>query len=1117
MADAPKPQQGMIVRADFGGGIDESVDEWRTPPTQLAVLLNGRLDKPGSVRKRTGYFYSSNPAATNDPVAMLSAGQQLAFVNASKSTDGATATRESRRIARSFAYAATSTFVPTGPVSDVLADVTIFDGNTGNIDETFDVAATDDFVFIAKMTEATSNTLPTNSRFWVSQYDRKTGTLISELSYELLVAHNYIKLIRVPGRSTLIVAVAKEFTGPGNGAVNLFQFTFSGTGLVDNGIIGSTIGRSTVLHEIIYAFSESPDQKYRPLIPFDILAFDTGRFFVCAGRVAGSGVVLEEYAVSGLEVVTLTRAQNFSVGEAPVHELSICKVGSNQVGVAAIRLSPMAAPNWYAPLDAEFVRFGVLVSGAGLLLVGPVVSEFIARTNASCRVAPGRLTIGQTRLQGSNEPIVRVMWECMEYQEPYGVVRTMITRWDVGLTTGAGYGFRRTSAGTPAGRLFSYTDTAYESSTVLPQRLPVTVGASHQTFYGRSGSNLATNYEGNYSSNIGTLALVEPEDGTLSAIVSPVQTIAPRLVPAPPPNVVRIANETYVPHIVALDGSGGFGIGLVRLRDRISGDVQPSAFSALPILPGGVAQQIDGERVGEVTLADRPRIFQVTFSDASVAADFLAGDYLLQAVACYRDSAGNIHRSTPSDPYRLAMPGNKLTLRVQYAYQSYTTRADITLEFYITDQNGVVLRRWFDQANNRQEAGAYVDLYDSASASTTLAKGLPPLDAPTIYTTGGVLPYVPVPSCRFAFPFKNRLIVGGADDPKSIYYSNAAAAYQAPSFGAGNVIRMEHEAGCTAAGNVNDKLILFSEGAIYATFGQFRDNTGAGDALAELESLHDFLGCTQPQSVIGIPTGLIFFGTDDRFYMIDERLGLNPIGLRVENLTRPEKGSNIFAFNYVNAVVHIEKQREVRFYMTRAYGTEAAAPGLLVYNYQVDQWAQDTFTNLGASPAWGGACMAIDGIGCVVIHKNGLMNDTGTSYSDGNPDFTENWIPLYLETAWIQPGGTQDYARFRYAQILARSKTAHDLQVTVNVDFSAASVAQGVWTSAQLAPNGGVYPEQVRLQVGKQKTQAVKIKIVDQAPNGVAWTDGQGPEFIGLALEMLPLGGARRLPNDRKR
>jgi hypothetical protein len=55
----------------------------------------------------------------------------------------------------------------------------------------------------------------------------------------------------------------------------------------------------------------------------------------------------------------------------------------------------------------------------------------------------------------------------------------------------------------------------------------------------------------------------------------------------------------------------------------------------------------------------------------------------------------------------------------------------------------------------------------------------------------------------------------------------------------------------------------------------------------------------------------------------------------------------------------------------------------------------------------------------------------------------------------------------------------------------------------------------VRLQVGTQKTQAVKITIADAAPSGA--TNGRGPQLVGLALEMLPLGGMRRLPDVRKK
>ena len=101
--------------------------------------------------------------------------------------------------------------------------------------------------------------------------------------------------------------------------------------------------------------------------------------------------------------------------------------------------------------------------------------------------------------------------------------------------------------------------------------------------------------------------------------------------------------------------------------------------------------------------------------------------------------------------------------------------------------------------------------------------------------------------------------------------------------------------------------------------------------------------------------------------------------------------------------------------------------------------------------------------------------------------------------------------------MLGRSVADHNRTVTVRVDFDEnTTVATGTWTAAQLAPIAStVYPEQVRLQVGTQKTQAVKITIADAAPSGA--TSGQGPQLVGLALEMLPLGGMRRLPDARKK
>ena len=85
MAEGQKPGEGAIVRADFGGGIDQGLDAWRVPPSQLADLVNGRLDKPGSVRKRYGYQTTTPPL--NDagaPIAALALRDQTVIIDAAR-------------------------------------------------------------------------------------------------------------------------------------------------------------------------------------------------------------------------------------------------------------------------------------------------------------------------------------------------------------------------------------------------------------------------------------------------------------------------------------------------------------------------------------------------------------------------------------------------------------------------------------------------------------------------------------------------------------------------------------------------------------------------------------------------------------------------------------------------------------------------------------------------------------------------------------------------------------------------------------------------------------------------------------------------------------------------
>lgn len=1130
MAEQVKPGQGVIIRADFGGGIDQSMDAWRVPPSQLSELVNGRLERVGSIRKRTGYQPIDPPKASGgaadagDPIAAYGAAAQTVVIDRARDntldnwahlfpTTPVRIANECGRVARQYTpstASATNGWTTTGPASDVIGDVIVLDGNAGSVDEAVDYGAAEGFIFVVKVTR--SSTAASVSTLTLSQYDATTFALVSETSQTFAggapgvnAARVYPKLIVYPTLSRIVVAAAYN-SAVTTAIAQFYLYSYAATGLALVATPAPTARQSTVDYFDVTAYASVPEERYRPACPWDVCKVGTDGLFFAQYRTA-TGIRCERFTVTTTTITSTAFADHTPAG---VNDLQALSIAETSQGVALVGIAvpfnsaltpPYQAGNYQCPL--------VTLNGATCAIVAHNVNP-IGLAVAGSVAIPGRLTVGEYQAQDATESRVCGFAEVLEASGGFIYAHRLVRvgmGW--GNVTAADVQTQR-SYGIPAGRLFSLDYYATVPSTDRrPLRLPLVVGASQQTFLGRVPftNDPWTEFYGNYSGVIGTQLLVGTEEMTLTACNGPVQTFAPRLQPCPPPSAFKLSNVWYAPHLVALEGGSGFGIGLVRLDARASGDVQPGAYATLPMFPAGVLQQADGERFAEVTLADRPTIGAIIGTNTGTANDFTEGDYLVQCVASYRDAYGNVHRSTPSDPYRyasVAAPNTPRVWTIHFSYQSYTNRNDVQLDFYVTEPNGTILRYWFSVPNVVGQSFGQVARTDSAVAGGT---GLPALDAPTLYTTGGVLPYVPVPSSRFAVLYKNRMIVGGSDDKRSLYYSNAPLSYQGASFAVGNVLRLEHETGCTAAGALGDKLIMFSENSVWAVFGQFRDATGAGDAISEPEQIHDYIGCTQAVSVVSISTGLLFFGTDSRFYLIDDRLQLVPVGLRIQDLTR---GNGLVRYDEVQAAVHIEAEREVRYFMRETF---SGSIGILVYNYQVDQWSLDrvTLPNYPFMGTWGAACWSRD-LGALAVTSGDWVKDDGTTWKDGT-----SWITLTASTAWIQPAGSQDYSRFRYAQVLGRSVADHNLTVTVKVDFDEnTTVATGTWTAAQLAPIAStVYPEQVRLQVGTQKTQAVKITISDSEPSGA--TNGRGPQLVGLALEMLPLGGMRRLPDARKK
>lgn len=1137
MVDAAKPGEGTIVRADFGGGIDQSADAWKVPPGGLSLLKNGRLDKAGAVRKRTGYQPIAAPLADpGAPIAAIGTSTMATVIDRARDNtidDGlfggsfvnSRIANECAYVARSYTPGAVTTWTTTGAVSDVIGDVVNFDATAGGQDEAWDVCADGNFIFVVSITPAKQlpGATPPSVTLTLTQYDAVTLAIIDR-QQSGIQGYVYPKIVVCPATSTVVVSAITPNRGTAGwpnvvaaANIGLFAVGYSSSGLTTLTAAYYSAGYATDCDWIeATAFQYSTAERYRPLAPYDI-TIDGTKIYIVGFSTRALNYFVQTYTV-GASILTYVAQAYFAttMKRAPI-ALSIENDGAGTIAVVAMnsQINMAFFPFWQSSNGEIEI---VTVSTSSLTRIAWNLTP-IVRAAALCLITPGSLTIAQTRATSGGYAVWSGYVEILQWD---GATPLVYAHYVHEFSIRSGPFVPGTvdsesflSSSTPTARAFalSYYATV-ASSQRIPVRLPLGLGASKCSWLGRDlpSNALRTDFAANYPGNIGTAILCGPIDRRLTLCASPLGTVVPRLLPTAPPRPFLSLGVWHVPHRQALDGSGGFAFGAIRLSQRAPGDSLGCVVNGVPASAGGLVQTLDGKEAAPTAIVDRPYIGAIVQSSAGAPVDFDPGDYLVQAVYAWRDASGAIHRSTPSDPYRLTVLAASVldTWTIYAATGSFTGRSDAMIEFYVTEPNGTVLRKWFSNPVLPAIGYAATVIRDAGTFDRN-SIGLPDLDAPTLYTTGGVLPFVPIPSARFCVPYRNRLVTGGADDARSIYYANAPTAAQAPSFAVGGILRLEHETRCRAAGTVNDKLILFSDFGIYAVYGQFRDETGAGGALSDPESIHDALGCSQPASVVSISPGLVFFGSDDLFYLIDDKLGLQPIGLKVQEITGSvPTPDGVYGYNVVQSVVHVVNKRELRFFMSTALPTPASA--ILVYNYQIDQWSFDKVaTPQGPTYFWGGACY-LGALGVLSASAASWCLDAGTSYYDGT-----TWITLDAKTAWIQPAGSQAYTRFRNCQFLGRTMAPHDLYVQVYTDFDdSAPKAAAQWMPAQLAPVASTaWPEQVKLQIGSQKTQSVKIRILDAPPGGA--TTGEGPQLIGLALEVLPLGGATRLPATRKR
>lgn len=336
-----------------------------------------------------------------------------------------------------------------------------------------------------------------------------------------------------------------------------------------------------------------------------------------------------------------------------------------------------------------------------------------------------------------------------------------------------------------------------------------------------------------------------------------------------------------------------------------------------------------------------------------------------------------------------------------------------------------------------------------------------------IYTTGGVIEDIGAPATNIMTLWQTRLWLVDSEDQNLLWYSKQVieatpvemsdlfTLFIAPTIGASG-----STGPITALGAMDNYLIIFKKDAIYYVSGTGPDNTGANNLFTDPVFITSTVGCTNQQSVIFTPLGLMF-QSDKGIWLLDRGLNTTYIGAAVETLA--------LSSNVLSAVL-VPGTNQVRFTLD---------DGLtLMYDYYYQQWG--TFVG----------CQGISS--CIYKSLHTYLDKFGRVFQENPGSYLDGLNPVLLgfQTGWLNLGTIQGYQRIYEFTLLGQYFSPHTLQLNIAYDFENASQQvevmpqnfTGIYGSdslyGQTTPYGGPGTlEQWRIHTQRQKCQVFQVAL----------------------------------------
>ncbi len=350
-----------------------------------------------------------------------------------------------------------------------------------------------------------------------------------------------------------------------------------------------------------------------------------------------------------------------------------------------------------------------------------------------------------------------------------------------------------------------------------------------------------------------------------------------------------------------------------------------------------------------------------------------------------------------------------------------------------------------------------------------------------LYTAAGELAAdAPDPSAALAAA-NNRIWSVSSINPRQAQYSKLLRRGYAPEWNGNLTVRVPgSEDPLTAVGVLPDgRVLLFSQSAIYYTYGEGPSDTGQGAGFAEPALLTDTVGCENKRSVVFGDFGCMFQGARG-FYLVDRGLTLTYVGLPYEDSTAGP----------VLATAIDGLRSEVIFYSGVVEGGNQQR---WIFNYLRQQWSTFGQTELGfaATQREGRPVLAeVVGGGVQLVALSEQPAAASTIPFDSGL--------MAIRTGWLAMGRIQGFGRVWELQIEGQQQlaSASGLRVELSYDYQDAP-SETFDYDAPAAAGGRI---KIRIRPRRQKCESISVRVSEYVPSTAI------PEVCtGWQVEMLTL------------